>query len=39
MGKVLKEFGKWLLITAIIGSIAWVSITIYKSIRKKIGGS
>lgn len=35
MGKVLKELGKWLLITVIIGSIAWVSITIYNTIRRK----
>lgn len=31
MGKLMKELAKWLIITAIIGSIAWVSITVYKS--------
>ena len=35
MGKMLKELGKWLLITVIIGSIAWASITIHKAIRRK----
>lgn len=32
MGKLLKELVKWLIITAIIGSIAWISITVYKSL-------
>lgn len=35
MGKVLKELAKWLIITAIIGSIAWVSITVYKSLTNR----
>lgn len=35
MGKVLKELGKWLLITVIIGGITWISITVYNAIRRK----
>ena len=35
MGKLFKELVKWLIITAIIGSIAWVSITIYRSLTNR----
>lgn len=35
MGKLLKELAKWLIITAIIGSIAWISITIYKALTNR----
>lgn len=35
MGRLLKELAKWLIITAVIGSIAWISITVYKSLTNR----
>lgn len=39
MKTVVKELFRWLIMTAIIGSIAWVVIKLCKFIKGKIKGS
>lgn len=39
MGKILKEFLKWLLIAVIVGFFIWFFGSIFRTIKRAFGGS